>query len=222
MPAFANEKPLIILLGPPGAGKGTHAVRISQKMNLPHIATGDLFRDHLKRDTELGKKVKTYMDKGDLVPDELVIDMLFDRMGQKDCQKGCILDGFPRTVNQAKILDKRIDDLYKKILINIQVQDDSLVDRIVGRWVCPNCGAPYHIKNQPPKKEGICDKCQTALIHRKDDTKEVVKNRLDHYHKDTAPILQYYNDQVVNVNGEKSLESVYSDIIKSLEESMSR
>lgn len=217
LPANESKPNAIILLGPPGAGKGTHAVKLSKELNVPHISTGDIFRYNIKNHTALGEKAKSYMDKGNLVPDEIVNDMLFDRISQDDCKKGYILDGFPRTLDQAKALDKKINGIFNSIIVNINVSDSMLVDRVVGRLVCTKCGAPYHVANMPPKKEGVCDLCQGELIHRKDDTEEVVKTRLKVYHDQTEkPLFDYYGKKVIQIDGEKTQKTVFDNLISAL------
>ena len=172
-----------ILLGPPGAGKGTQAVRIVEKYGIPHISTGDIFRDNIKRQTELGKKAQEYMNKGELVPDDLVIEIATDRLLRDDCKKGFLLDGFPRTVYQAEKLDEFMHAHGGKIdhVINLEVEDDLLIFRLTGRRVCKQCGASFHVVNIPPKVEGICDRCGGELVQRADDTEETVKNRITVY-----------------------------------------
>ena len=183
-----------ILLGPPGAGKGTQAVRIVEKYGIPHISTGDIFRDNIKRQTELGKKAQEYMNKGELVPDDLVIEIATDRLLRDDCKKGFLLDGFPRTVYQAEKLDEFMQAHGGKIdhVINLEVDDDLLIFRLTGRRVCKQCGASFHVVNIPPKVEGICDRCGGELVQRADDTEETVKNRITVYKEQTMPLIDYY------------------------------
>ena len=177
----------LILLGPPGAGKGTQATRIVEKYKVPHISTGDIFRENIKNNTPLGQKAQEYMNKGELVPDQLVVDIALDRLGKDDCKNGFLLDGFPRTVFQADTLDKFLKDKGKGIdlVINIEVEDKMLIERLDARRVCPTCAATYNVIGMPPKKEGICDKCNDTLIQRKDDKKETVGNRIKVYHEQT-------------------------------------
>lgn len=215
----------LVILGPPGAGKGTQAEFIINKYNIPHISTGDIFRENIKNNTDLGKEAKSYMDKGLLVPDEVVIKIVQDRISRDDCKDGFLLDGFPRTVTQAVSLDAQLDKLNTKLdkVINIDVDQSILVDRAVGRRICKTCGATYHVKYNPPKVEGICDKDNTPLIQRDDDVKETVENRIKVYLDQTVPLLDYYVAQellqelLVNVDGSKDIKEVSEEIVKGLE-----
>lgn len=211
-----------ILLGPPGAGKGTQAVKIVEKYNIPHISTGDIFRENIKNQTELGKRAKAYMDRGELVPDELVVEIATDRLTKDDCKNGFLLDGFPRTIFQAEKLDEFLTQRGEKLdkVINIDVEKDALVKRITGRRVCKSCGASYHVVNIPPKKDDICDLCSGELIQRADDTEETVLNRIDVYNKQTKPLVDYYDKAgvIINIDGNKDLDDVLADIIKGLEQ----
>ena len=210
----------IVLLGPPGAGKGTQAKKIADQYGIVHISTGDLFRDNIKNQTPLGQKAKAYMDAGNLVPDELVIALVEDRISKDDCQKGYLLDGFPRTVAQASALSDFTEQASKPLdfALSIEVPEEKLIDRIVGRRVCPNCGASYHVTFNTPKKDGICDRCGSTLTQRKDDTEATVKNRLDVYNKETAPLIDYYRckDILVTVNGDQDVNVVTDEIFKAL------
>ncbi|MDD7512468.1 MAG: adenylate kinase [Clostridiales bacterium] len=209
-----------ILLGPPGAGKGTQAVKIVEKYNIPHISTGDIFRENIKNETELGNRAKAYMDRGELVPDELVVEIATDRLTKDDCKNGFLLDGFPRTIFQAEKLDEFLAQRGEKIdkVINIDVEKDALVKRITGRRVCKSCGASYHVVNIPPKKDGVCDLCNGELIQRADDTEETVLNRIDVYNKQTKPLVDYYDKAgvIINIDGNKDLDDVLADIVKGL------
>ena len=189
----------IIMLGAPGAGKGTIASQMSERYNIPHISTGDIFRENIKNNTELGKLAKSYIDKGELVPDDVTINIAVDRIFKSDCIEGFILDGFPRDYNQAKGLDDALSKVGKKIdlVILVDATDKQISDRLVGRRVCESCGEVYHIVNLPPKVEGVCDKCNGKLIHRKDDTEEVILDRLKTYHEQTQPLIDYYKDKKV-------------------------
>ncbi len=185
----------IIMLGAPGAGKGTQAKMIAAEYQVPHISTGDIFRANIKNGTELGMEAKKYMDQGLLVPDELTVKILLDRVAQDDCKNGYVLDGFPRTIPQAEVLDKALTQLGDQIdyAINVDVPDENIINRMSGRRACLGCGATYHIKHIPPKTEGVCDTCGQGLVLRDDDKPETVKNRLDVYHKQTQPLIDFYS-----------------------------
>ena len=206
----------LILLGPPGAGKGTQAAKIIEKYDIPHISTGDIFRANIKEGTELGKKAQTYMDKGELVPDELVVDLVVDRVAKDDAKNGYVLDGFPRTIPQAEALDKALAACGEKIdyAIDVNVPDENIISRMSGRRACTACGGTYHIVNIPPKKEGICDACGGPLVLRADDEPETVKKRLDVYHEQTQPLIDYYTEQEIlkTVDGTVSMEDVFKAI----------
>ncbi len=210
----------IIMLGAPGAGKGTQAKQIAAKYEIPHISTGDIFRANIKEGTALGMEAKSYMDKGQLVPDELTVKILLDRVSKDDCKNGYVLDGFPRTIPQADVLDKAVSELYDKIdyAINVDVKDDNIIRRMSGRRACLNCGATYHIVNVPPKKEGICDTCGSELVIRDDDKEETVKARLLAYHEQTQPLIDYYNNKGIlkEVDGTKDMNDVFADIVNIL------
>ena len=207
----------IIMLGAPGAGKGTQAKKIADKYQIPHISTGDIFRANIKNGTELGKKAKTYMDQGLLVPDELVCDLVVDRLGQEDCANGCVLDGFPRTIPQAESLDAALAAKGEAIdyAIDVDVPDENIINRMSGRRACVACGATYHIVHIPTKVEGICDRCGEDLILRDDDKPETVKKRLDVYHAQTQPLIDYYTEKNVlkSVDGTKDMEEVFQAIV---------
>ena len=207
----------IIMLGAPGAGKGTQAKKVAKKYNIPHISTGDIFRANIKEGTELGKRAKEYMDKGELVPDDITIGMLLDRIHKSDCKDGFVLDGFPRTIPQAKSLTEALSKLNESIdyAINIDVPDESIITRMSGRRACLSCGSTYHIKYSAPKKENICDNCGSELVIRDDDKPETVKKRLDVYHKQTQPLIDYYDNEniLANVDGTKDMEEVFLDIV---------
>ena len=210
----------IIMLGAPGAGKGTQAKMIASEYQVPHISTGDIFRANIKNGTELGMEAKKYMDQGLLVPDELVVDLVVDRVNQADCAKGYVLDGFPRTIPQAEALDAALADMGQKVdyAINVDVPDENIVRRMSGRRACVNCGATYHIVYAPTKKENICDGCQGELILREDDKPETVQKRLDVYHEQTQPLIDYYNKKniLVDVDGTMEIEDVFAAIMKIL------
>lgn len=212
----------LIMLGAPGAGKGTQAKKIAGKYQIPHISTGDIFRANIKAGTPLGLKAKSYMDQGQLVPDEVTIDMLLDRIAKDDCQGGYVLDGFPRTIPQAESLTGALTKLDEKIdyAVNVDVPDENIVRRMSGRRACLGCGATYHIVYNPPKQDGICDVCGKELVLRDDDQPETVKKRLEVYHDQTQPLISYYEKAGVlaNVDGTKDLDEVFADIVKILGE----
>ena len=207
----------IIMLGAPGAGKGTQAKMIAEKYSVPHISTGDIFRANIKNGTELGMEAKKYMDQGLLVPDELTVKILLDRVANDDCKNGYVLDGFPRTIPQAEVLDKALTELGDKIdyAINVEVPDENIVKRMGGRRACLSCGATYHIEHVPPKAEGICDTCGKELVLRDDDKPETVMNRLDVYHKQTQPLIDFYSAKGVlqTVDGTVDMKDVFAAII---------
>lgn len=206
----------IIMLGAPGAGKGTQAKMIADKYGVPHISTGDIFRANIKNGTELGMEAKKYMDQGLLVPDELTVRILLDRVAQDDCKNGYVLDGFPRTIPQAEVLDSELTKLgdYIDYAINVDVPDENIVKRMSGRRACLTCGATYHIEHVPPKKEGICDVCGSELVLRDDDKPETVKNRLNVYHEQTQPLIDFYTEKGVlkTVDGTVPMEEVFAAI----------
>ncbi len=212
----------IIMLGAPGAGKGTQAKMLAEKYSIPHISTGDIFRANIKEGTELGKKAKEYMDKGLLVPDELVVDLVIDRFKADDCKNGYILDGFPRTIPQAEALDAALAAQGDKMdyAINVEVPDENIVNRMSGRRACVGCGATYHIKYNPTKVEGICDVCGKELILRDDDKPETVLNRLKVYHDQTQPLIDYYGKAgiVKEVDGTVDMNDVLNAIVEILGE----
>ena len=211
----------IVMLGAPGAGKGTQAEKLADKYGLPHISTGDIFRKNLKEGTDLGKEAKTYMDAGKLVPDELTVRILLDRVGNSDCQNGYILDGFPRTIPQAEALDTELHKIGESIdfAIDVDVPDENIVNRMSGRRACPKCGATYHLEFIPPKKDGICDACGAELIIRDDDKPDTVKKRLAVYHEQTQPLVDYYKEKGVYhaVDGTLGVDDVFGLIRDILE-----
>ena len=211
-----------VLLGPPGAGKGTQAVKIVEKYGVPHISTGDIFRENIKNGTELGKKAQEYMNKGELVPDDLVIDLATSRLLEDDCKNGFLLDGFPRTVYQAEKLDEFLRAHGQKldVVIDIEVDKEELITRLTGRRVCKQCGASFHVVNIPPKKEGICDFCGGELMQRADDTAETVNNRIEVYNQQTMPLVEYYKkaDNIVTIDGALPLDTVFAEIVKAIGE----
>lgn len=210
----------LILLGPPGAGKGTQAKRVIEEFDIPHISTGDIFRKNIKGKTELGQKVEGLLAEGKLVPDELTIEIVWDRLDQEDCKNGFLLDGFPRTIPQAEALDEGLAKRGLKLdrVLNIDVDKDSLVKRLSGRRVCPNCGASYHIDNNPPKVEGICDVCQTPVIQREDDKEQTVLDRIKVYDSQTKPLVDFYNKQdlVFTVDGTLPIDEITNKLVTEL------
>ena len=211
----------IIMLGAPGAGKGTQAKMLADKYKIPHVSTGDIFRANIKNGTELGTKAKVYMDQGMLVPDELTCDLVVDRIKQDDCKDGYILDGFPRTIPQAECLDKALDALNDKIdfAVNMEVPDENIIRRMSGRRACLSCGRTYHIVYNPPKEEGICDECKKELVLRDDDKPETVEKRLKVYHEQTQPLIDYYRNKGVlaEVDGTRDMQEVFTAITDVLE-----
>ncbi len=212
----------IIMLGAPGAGKGTQAKKIAERYGLPHVSTGDIFRANIKNGTELGMEAKKYMDQGLLVPDELTVKILLDRVAQEDCKNGYILDGFPRTIPQAEVLDKALTELGDKIdyAVNVHVPDENIVNRMSGRRACVSCGGTYHVVYAPTKKEGICDACGGELILRDDDKPETVQKRLAVYHEQTQPLIDFYQNKgiLVEVDGTKEMAEVFEAIVAILGE----
>lgn len=210
----------IIMLGAPGAGKGTQAKRIAEKYQVPHVSTGDIFRANIKEGTELGRKAKTYMDAGKLVPDELTVDLLMDRISKDDCANGYVLDGFPRTIPQAECLEEALRKRGEKIdyAINVEVPDENIINRMGGRRACLTCGATYHLVYIPTRVEGICDNCGSELVLRDDDKPETVKNRLSVYHEQTQPLIDFYKERNVlrEVDGTQDMAVVFADIVKIL------
>lgn len=210
----------LILLGPPGAGKGTQAEKIAKEFNIPHISTGDIFRANIKNETELGLKAKQYIDNGELVPDSVVVAIVEDRIKQDDTKNGFLLDGFPRTENQALALGEvlRKSEISLDAVINIKVDSQVLVSRITGRRICKDCGATYHIEFNTPAEEGICDLCGGELYQRSDDNEDTVQNRIDVYNKQTAPLIEYYSKQdlIKTIDGEQAIDKVFTDIVKKL------
>ena len=212
----------IVLLGLPGAGKGTQAAIIKEKTGLPHVTTGELFRENIRLGTELGKKAQPFVESGRLVPNELTIGMLLDRIAQPDCAGGCMFDGFPRNTEQADALDEALAGEGKQIdkAIYIPVATEELVRRLAGRWSCPQCGAVYHETNQPPKQAGVCDNCGSQLYQREDDKPEVVRTRLEVNLKNLEPLLEHYRrrGKLLEVNGERPVDEITQDILRLLQE----
>ena len=211
----------IILLGPPGAGKGTQAKKLTETYGIPQVSTGDMLREAVRKGTALGRKAKEFMDSGGLVPDEVVIGIVKERLGAADCAKGFILDGFPRTIPQAQALDRVVAELGKHIrfVLSLEVDQNELMERLCGRRTCTGCGAMYHIKFNVPKEPGMCDKCGTALIQRDDDREETIKNRLENYNKATAPLLDYYKSsgKIRSVMASGEIDAIFGNIVRILQ-----
>jgi adenylate kinase len=210
------EPKYIVLIGAPGAGKGTQAARLHELLNLPHVASGDLFRENLRNQTELGLKAKAYMDRGELVPDDVTIAMVTERLSRPDCTNGALLDGFPRTIAQAEALDRALAATGRKISVvpYIAVPDEALVERLSGRWLCRTCGESYHTLFNPPRRAGVCDKDGGELCQRDDDKPETVRNRLKVYWQQTSPLIDYYRRRgvLVEINGNQAIEAVEADL----------
>jgi len=210
----------VVLLGPPGAGKGTQATGIAERYNIPHISTGDIFRANVKNGTPLGVKAKEYMDQGLLVPDELVCDLVEDRVCQEDCKNGYLLDGFPRTIFQAEHFDNFLKGIGQELdaVVDIEVSEEVLLPRLTGRLVCRNCGKPYHRINTPPKVEGVCDVCGGEVYQRADDSEETVLNRFKVYNEQTSPLIEYYTNsgKLLPIDGEKTQKEVFEEICAKL------
>ena len=206
----------MLIMGPPGAGKGTQAENIIKYYNIPHISTGDMFRAAISNKTEIGLIAKSYIDAGNLVPDEITVGIVKERLSKPDCKNGFLLDGFPRDLHQAEMFDSMLKELGIKLdlVLNIHVDDEKLINRIIGRRICPKCGRTYHITYNKPLKDGICDDCGSELIQRKDDNVETVKNRLDVYSHLTEPLINYYKDLVVNFDGDRDVDVIFNDIKK--------
>ena len=212
----------IVLLGPPGAGKGTQAKAISDELDLPHISSGDIFRENLNKQTKLGKVAERYINKGELVPDDVTIEMIKERLSHDDCEKGALLDGFPRTAAQAQALDSMLEDFDGKVdgVPYIKVDQPELIQRLTGRRTCPTCGSVFHVKFNPPENEGICDKDGSKLIQREDDKVDTVTNRIRVYHEQTQPLIDYYRDKgiLIEINGNQPIEKVTADLFSALSE----
>lgn len=206
----------LVLLGPPGTGKGTQAVKIADYFNIPHISTGDMFRRAVAQKTELGEKAKSYMEKGQLVPDEIVIGIVKQRLDEADCQSGFLLDGFPRTVAQAEALDKALMAQKRQLdfVLNIKTSAEEIIKRLTGRRVCPTCSSVYHLSFKPPQSNLVCDNCKAKLVQREDDKEEIVKKRLQVYEEQTSPLLAYYSKtgKLKQINGEKAVDEVFAEI----------
>lgn len=217
----AEQKTIVIMMGPPGSGKGTQAKRVSQELGIPHISTGDLFRENISQKTPLGQKAQGYINAGNLVPDALVIEMLFDRVSKPDAEKGFLLDGFPRTIPQAGALDNKLTGKERLIVLNLQVSDEAIVKRMASRLSCPGCGAVYSTEVSPPKVAGKCDKCQEELFRRPDDAPEVVQRRLSVYREQTEPLIGYYTKKgvLLNVNGENAPDVVFEELMSQVKAS---
>ena len=207
-------------MGAPGAGKGTQAAVLSGKLNIPHISTGDIFRENIRNKTELGLKAKNYIETGRLVPDEVTVEIIIDRLNKNDCEKGFILDGFPRTIVQAEYLEGVLKDMEIKIdkVVNITVNDEEIIKRLSGRRICMNCGAVYHVTSNPSLHENICNICSGKLVQREDDTKDTVLKRLETYHEQTEPVINFYDERnlLLNVEGSRKIEETSREVLKAL------
>ncbi len=221
---MSQEPTYVILMGPPASGKGTQAERLQELLALPHVASGDLFRYNLKNETALGLEAKGYMERGDLVPDDITIAMVLDRLARPDCRNGALLDGFPRTVAQAEALDAALADGGHKInlVLNIQVPRDELIVRVTGRRLCRNCGASYHLKFAPPQQPGVCDKCGGELYQRDDDTEETAVKRLEVYENQTKPLVSYYREAgiLAEIDGNQSIDEVTAALKAAIEQNL--
>lgn len=211
----------IVMLGPPGAGKGTQASQLAQRLGIPHVSSGDLFRDHLKRETDLGRLAKGYMERGELVPDEVTIGMLKERLAQADCAAGVILDGFPRTVPQADALARVMAEQGKAItsVPFVTVRDEVLLERLTARWTCKSCQAVYNVLAKPPRQAGLCDACGGELFQRPDDTPDTQRRRIEVYNQQTAPLIAYYRERgvLLEINGEQDIEAVQADLLRAIQ-----
>ncbi len=212
---------VVVLLGPPGSGKGTQAKRLVEVLRAPHVSSGDLFRGHLNEETELGQTAKGYMERGELVPDDVTVKMVMERIGRPDCKEGVILDGFPRTLNQAEALDAELERRGQKVTVVplIQVSDEEVIRRLTARRVCEDCGAVYNLISSPPEERGVCDVCGGDLYQREDDNPETVRHRLYTYYKETSPLIGYYfaRDVLVEIDGEQPVEAVQADLREAIE-----
>jgi len=215
-----SSKKILILLGAPGSGKGTQAARLARELEIPHISTGDLFRENIKDQTELGIKAQAFMNKGNLVPDELVLDMLFDRVSRADCRKGYILDGFPRRISQADAFEQRLQPKEEVLALNLLVPDEKIVQRLTGRLTCLSCGSVFHEVYKPPQVNGVCDQCGGELYERPDDSEEVVRQRLVVYQEETQPLIDYYKKLgvLVSIDGVKAPELVFAQLVSVVKE----
>lgn len=216
----SHEKKIIILLGPPGSGKGTQAKKVAEELSIPHISTGDLFRENLKQGTDLGKRVKEFLDTGRLVPDAIVVDMLEDRVSKPDCINGYVLDGFPRSIPQAEALDRLLATSGDYKVINLKVADQTIIQRIEGRESCPSCGSVYNKYFNPSKSGHLCEKCGTELVQRSDDKREVVEERLRQYYSQTEPLIGFYEKKgkLVHIDGSKDPAVVFQEIMLTIKE----
>ncbi len=216
MAQILTKKQVLILLGAPGCGKGSQAMLLKEKLGVPHISTGDILRENIKQGTELGRQAKSFMDAGNLVPDSLIVNILLNRIAKEDCEKGYILDGFPRTLSQAKILEEQLGDEVEILALHLDASTETVLKRILGRLICKSCQTPYHLTFSLPKTEGVCDKCNSPLYQRKDDSEKIALERLNVYAKQTAPLLQFFKERnrLHTISCEQSKQEVFVELIK--------
>jgi len=223
MEAKSDRTPLIILFGAPGSGKGTQAANLVNEFGFTHISTGDMFREHIRNQTQVGKRAKAYIDAGNLVPDEVVIEMLEQRLQMEDCKHGVLLDGYPRTIAQAQALNRLIDDKYDLVVLSLEVSDQTVLERLTGRRYCPNCNTIYHVQFTPPKKEGVCNKCGHNLATRDDDTEKTVRDRLTVFHSQSGPVKEFYRNKGVlyEIDGQAQPAQIRDACVQAVQQGLS-